>query len=124
MNKGFIALFSVIIITAILLLAAASLSFTGFSARFNILDTELKSTSDALADGCLDQAMLNVASGVDYEGEVEIGEEVCEILSVINDDEATIFTKGSYKNANTYYKATVNTDTFEFSSFEELSTYP
>ena len=39
-NKGFVALTSVVIISAILLLVATSLSLSGFYGRFNILESE------------------------------------------------------------------------------------
>lgn len=60
-NKGFIALFTVIIISAVLLLAASTLGFTNFYARFNVLDAEFKLMSSKLVDACLERARLSIA---------------------------------------------------------------
>jgi len=68
MRRGFIALMSAIIISAILLIVATTGSLTGFFERSNILDSELKERSAAAADACADQAFLLIANDPTYTG--------------------------------------------------------
>lgn len=128
-SGGFIALISVVIISFVLLLAATTLSFGGFYSRFNILDSESKEASDELADACIEHARLllsldttinNISA---YSGTASVGSDSCDYI--INTD-STIVAHGSKRDANTYYKVTVNESvaTLPITSFEELTTYP
>jgi hypothetical protein len=67
-GKGFIALMSAIIISAVLLVTVVAGGLTGFYGRSNILDGELKSRSSAAADACADQALLMIANDSTYTG--------------------------------------------------------
>jgi len=67
-EKGFIALFSVVIISFVLLLIAGTLNFMGFSSRLNILDSESKERSDELANACVESARLKIALDNTYIG--------------------------------------------------------
>lgn len=67
-TRGFIALMSAIVISAVLLIIAVTGSFTGFFGRGNILDAELKSRSAAVADACAEQAFLLIANDSAYAG--------------------------------------------------------
>lgn len=109
-NEGFIALFTVIIVSFVLLLVAITLNFSGFYGRFNILDSELKEMSDKLADACLEQARLAIAVD-DY----DLGDEV----TLSSDDGECKYTIASGGNitieavvkdrAYTYYHVEVDT---------------
>jgi len=57
---------SAIIISAILLIVAVTGSLTGFFQRSNILDSELKSRSSAVADACADHALLLIANDATF----------------------------------------------------------
>ena len=59
-NKGFVALMSAIIISVILLLIITNLSLTAFYSRSDVLDSELKDRSSALAEACVDTAILKL----------------------------------------------------------------
>ena len=67
-ERGFIALISALIISAILLIALVASNLTGFYSRFNILDSELKERSNATADACADIALLQFALDPMYAG--------------------------------------------------------
>ncbi len=126
--KGFVALFSVIIISAALMLVAVSLSFTGFYARFNIFDSELKAQSNALADGCMDVALLKLAVDSTFAGNatISVGVDSCYIFPITTTvGRATIHTRAIVRNAHTYYKLVVDTTsaTLPVVSFEELPLY-
>lgn len=127
-KRGFIALFSVIIITSILLLIAGSLSFSGFFGRLNVYDSELKKESDALAYACINHAVLEIAKNSSFsQGSptvVDIGEDLsCNLYKVENSGgEATVYSGGEMgtgRKAYTYYISTVDTSTFEITSLKE-----
>ena len=69
-ERGFIALISAIIISAILLLVIAAMGTTSFFSRFNALDAELKERSSAAADACADRALAQLAFDPGYTGGV------------------------------------------------------
>jgi hypothetical protein len=107
-EKGFIALFSVIVISTVLLLVATTLSFSGFFGRFNVLDTESKSRSDELAEACIEYATLQLANDNTFtvsDEEVEVGTEKC------NYDVASggkINSRAEVNSAHTYFYAEVD----------------
>lgn len=61
-TEGFIALISVVIISFVLLLVATTLGLKGFFSRFNILDSESKTKSAELVNGCIETARLKLAN--------------------------------------------------------------
>lgn len=66
-NRGFIALMSAVIISAVLLLVVISGGLTGFFSRSNVLDSELKSRSRGVAEACLEQALLLITNNPSYD---------------------------------------------------------
>ncbi len=61
-NKGFIALMSVIFISAILLLISVTLSTSSFYERYSILSSELKERSLGNAEACAVEGLLKIAN--------------------------------------------------------------
>jgi hypothetical protein len=125
-NKGFIALMSAIIISVILLLIATNLSFVGFYSRFNILESEMKERSSALADACVDVALIGFAQNPSYSGNtnVNIGSDTCFISLVTDDGSEKVFvTRGIFSNTYTNLKVRVDDETFEVNSVEEIPTF-
>ena len=109
-NKGFIALISAVLISVILLLIATNLSLTSFYGRSNILDSELKERSSALAEACADTALLKLANNRNYvlvaaDHNIVVGTGRCDIFSLSPNPprtgNITIITKANYNN--TYY---------------------
>lgn len=62
-NDGFVALISAMLMAAVLLTLAAGAGRASFWARFGSLDYENKKIALAAARGCVDQALLGIASG-------------------------------------------------------------
>ncbi len=122
-NEGFLALFSVVIISFILLSAAVTLNFSGFFGRFNILDSESKERSDNLANSCINQARLILVSQADFTGtgQIKLAKDSCnyEILPG-----GKIIAWAVVNNAHTYYQAKIDllTATNPLISFEECKT--
>ena len=97
-NTGFVALISAIIISAILLLATTNLSIREFYGRSNILDFELKEKSSALAEACIDTAILKLAKNPSYsprDESISVDEDTCLIKSVTGN---IINVRAAYKN--------------------------
>jgi hypothetical protein len=65
-NEGFVALMSVIVISAFLLVMIFTLGVGTFFTRINILDTESKRVSLALAESCASRAMLSLSQNPAY----------------------------------------------------------
>lgn len=83
-QRGYIALISVIIISAVLIIITFATSFGAFFARFNSLDGEFKKQSAALAEGCIDTALLQLARDPNNTATetFTIGAGVCSIVSI------------------------------------------
>ena len=68
-NKGFIALVSVLILSAVLALIMFSNSTSSFFASFDALGSEFKRVSLGLSESCVNKALLNIAQDYEYEPE-------------------------------------------------------
>ena|SRR3989338_10087446 len=110
-QKGFIALMSAIIISVVLLLMITNLSLTGFYGRFNVLDSELKERSSALAEACVDTALLRIANDPTYpyptNDPINVDGNDCIIESATG---GNISTTANYKNYITNLKIEVDSD--------------
>ena len=119
-NSGFIALMSAIIISIVLLLMITNLSLTGFYGRFNILDAELKERSSALAEACVDTALLRLANDPGYpypaNDPINVDGNDCIIESAAG---GNISVKADYKNYITKIEVEVNLSDMSINSWEE-----
>lgn len=122
-KSGFIALMSAIIISVLLLAITVSLGFAGFFTRFNILDSESKERSMALAEGCVDMAVLKLTQDPYYNPVnevVTIGGQQCTIVSLaIFGNQIIIRTQAVVNKAYTNLVVTVDDD-FAIISWQEL----
>ena len=132
-QDGFIALTSVIIISAILLILVAVVSTAGFFTRFNVLDYENKTISSALAEACVETALVNLAADpTNYPASIPVpaGKQItvdstktCRICSV---SATTIKTRAAYNKAYTNLTVVGNLDAsnFNVTSWDENLTGP
>lgn len=65
-DSGFIALITAILLGAILMTVALSISTTGFFTRGQLLDAEYKERSRSLAEACVDVALLKLTANPLY----------------------------------------------------------
>lgn len=109
-QEGFIALISVIIIFAILLVLAALIAQSSFFTRFNVLDYENKKVSASLAEACVETALVNLAKDINYQPTNAAGDIVnvdstktCKICNPIIDSgtDKVIVTRAFYNKAYT-----------------------
>lgn len=121
-NKGYIALTSIIIVSILSLTIVLSMNFSGFFNRFNILDSEFKETSFALAEACANKALLKLAQNSSYLGNenINVGFNTCSILAIENNGSQKIIkTKAQIKNAVSNLKVVINTPNFNIVSWTE-----
>jgi hypothetical protein len=130
-NKGFIALFSMIIISFVLFIVAINANYSNLFIRFNILDSLSKKTSEALAESCLEIAKLSLALDNDLSINnviVPVGKDNCDYSITENNppNYITIISHGNHNNIHTYFKsiAEINNNNILIISLEQLTNYP
>ena len=124
-QRGFIALISTLIITAVLMMALSATSTSSFFARFDALGSEFKRVSLGLSESCLNVALLRIAQNFCYDPiddldyvsgkgvKVNVGPDNCYINSVTYDTPdcnagkrvATIKTTAQYPAQNGSWSA-------------------
>jgi hypothetical protein len=110
---GFIALTSVIILSALLIIIGASLGYTSFFSRFNILDSELKQISLGLAEACAEIARVEIANNANFSvpnggRSYTVGDDgsTCTVISVAG--AYTVQAQGIYQNSYSNIEAVYN----------------
>jgi hypothetical protein len=124
--RGFIALMSAIIISAILLTATISGSLSGFYTRFNILDSEFKQRSSALADACVDVLLSKLVADSTYAGpstNYPVGSDTCSIFASTNPTGSprNFKVQGKYQNSYTNLQVAVDVSTLVVTSWQEVA---
>ena len=126
-QRGYIALMSAVVISALLIGLTFILSFTGFFARFNILDAEYKKISLGLAEACADSAVLKLAIDSTYNPVNEINDVAgrnCTIISVnlISGTQYRIRTQGMFQKSysNIEVLATRSPTNINIDSWQEI----
>lgn len=138
-QRGFIALMSVIIIGAVMTMMMFTLGTSGFFARFDTLGSENKAASQALAEGCIAAATLELAQDAAYQpvagGEcVTLGgscggadpQKVCKVCQVITSgNELAIRARALYNGSytNLAVTGTLGVNDFSVSNWSEVPTY-
>src|ERR1044072_7315133 len=79
---GYIALMSALIISVILIGFLTTLSLGGFFGRFNVLNSEFKERSAAVAEGCANAAISRMGGDVTYAGNEDLvfGGNTCHVF--------------------------------------------
>jgi len=119
-QEGYIALVSAIIISILLISITITIGMNNFFARFNVLDSESKERSSALAEACVDAVILNLANNSNYNPNNECvsvgdscpsGTNICAIVSVKKDHpsigETTIKTKAIFNKSHSNFKVVI-----------------
>ena len=126
-NQGYITLMSAIIISALLLAITVSLGFNGLFGRLNIVDSESKERSSALAQACADKEILNLAKEVSYTNPVQVGSDQCTIVSVAVDvpsvGQTTIQTQAVINKSYTDLQVIIDSSNFSIISWQECATF-
>ena len=125
---GFIALMSVIILSMVLLLVVVGASLTSFNSRFNALDAELKSRSEAAADACANQVLLQLANDISYTGNEVLTLNTidsCRIgaVSAVGGSQKTFEVQATSSTAVTNLSIVVLSSDLSTVSWQEVPTY-
>lgn len=127
-DEGFIALITAIALTLILLVVTVTLNQTGFFTRSTLLDAEYKERSSALAEACVDTALLKLAADPTYTGPdtVAVGSDSCDIISVSppGSPTRTIQTRAVFQEAATNLEVVINDSDLSVVSWNELPSFP
>ncbi len=137
-QRGFIALMTVIIVGAILMVMIFTLGASAFLNRFSTFDTENKRISLALAESCANAAMIRIAQNPSYSpvgngecvsvgGTCPAGKMVCKICEVtpVGGPNYTIYARASYNGAftNIEVDGSIVSDNFSVTRWVESPDY-
>ncbi len=129
-GAGFIALVSSIIIAVILLTAVVSLGSRGIAGRFILLDIENKQVSQALAEACVQSAVIAIVNDAEHaesDVSVPVGTKTCTIVSVTPNTpisgQSTIKAKGESRGATTNLEVVADSATANFISWQEVAAF-
>src|SRR3989338_4456617 len=119
-ERCFAALITAIILSLILIIVTVTLNRSGFFARSAILEAEYKEMSVALAEACVDIAMLHMATTPGYTVVIPIVENInsrtCTIESITG---YTIQTSADTQGSMTKLEVELNSD-LSVLSWEEV----
>lgn len=131
-RRGFAAIISVIIISAVLMASAISLSLDAFEVRMSALDAEDKVESRALAEACARKALIDAELGASETGIVTVDAaqnppETCVIRSVTRAADGSLvilahaeFPERGQRRAATDLKVTAQSPDFAVQTWQEL----
>ena len=131
---GYIALLSIVIVSAVLLIMTISVSATSVLGRVNILDYQYKQVSTALAEGCINTAILKSIHNPGYNPInelVSIGLDYCAIVSITTlGSEKVIHAQGVYPSSgnnrsytNLEARIIINQNSLAINSWSELANF-
>lgn len=123
-NNGYLAVTSAVIITAIILAIVGIVSLVAYTSRFNILGAELKERTKALAEACMDVALLQLMRNPSYAGSEIVtvsGSATCEILAVeTQGSQKIVKTRAALPGATSNIRAVVTLSPRAIVSWEEV----
>jgi hypothetical protein len=126
-QNGFIALISILIISAVLLATTLGLAQFGIANRFFILNLEQKASSKKLAEACAHIARIQTYNDPLFVRDtllnVPVGDSTCDIVSITpNGGETVIETSAQTGEAITNLSIVVDNTNGNFLSWEEMPT--
>jgi hypothetical protein len=127
MNKrGFIALLSVILISAALLLVVTSSSIATYYLRANMLDEEFKEKGSWFAKACVEETKLKLLRDSSFAGDATttIADGFCYISPISTQDTQKQFTVRSiYKNTYTNFAVVLDSRDASVVSITEVASF-
>lgn len=123
LRDGYIAMTSAIIISMLVLAIVFAISLSGYFSRSNVLTSEFKDVSLALAEGCTEKALLKYAENTSYVGNenITISGRQCSILPIeTSGSNKIIKTKAIVESVTSNIKVTFDSTDITIISWEEL----
>jgi hypothetical protein len=125
-QKGFVALITVLILSAVLMVGVVSLAQFGITARYSLLDLENKTKSENLANACVAVARIAVVNDPAFTATnkiVAVGTETCTIESVTSvSGNKRVKVSAIVRGATTNYQVDINISTGAVARFIETAT--
>ena len=126
-SKGYIAMTSVIIITALLLTVVIALNARGYFGRGIILDSQLKKISRAYAESCVDYAILRYTENPLYTGgetiNLQPGSCMIRTLAQIDANTIKIESTASFQDTYTNLRVLVTVPARIIIDWQELASF-
>jgi len=127
-QEGFIALISILILSAVLLVTTLGLAQFGIANRFFILNIEQKSASNRLAEACVHVARIKTYNDptetITSAVSVPVADSTCTIIALTPvGSNTTIKAKGQSGDAVTNLVVVVDNTTGDFTSWTEVSSF-
>jgi len=123
-TSGFIALISILIVSAVLLATTLGLAQFGLANRFFIMHLEQKAASEKLAEGCVQMARIKVYNDPSYtvsSRDIDIADKTCTIHSITNSGSAsTIKVRAMEGESISNLCVVVNNTNGSFTSWKEV----
>ncbi len=122
---GYIALISTLIISAVIILLVASIGQVSFIGRAGTAAAHFKEKSRALAEACVNTALLKLAASSSYAGgeTITVASDTCDILSIVSSSTRIISAQAIFQNSYTNYKVTIPSSSVSISGWEEVKTF-
>ena len=128
--RGFVALVSVVIISAMIAILVFTLGAVSFLVRFDEIDAASKEQSEHLAANCVREALVRIAQDPDYAPEAagdcisagntcSEGPYACRICAVSVGFPKHIIARAVFRHAYTTYRVTIE-DTLAITRWQEI----
>lgn len=125
-QRGYIALMSAFIISAVIILLVLTFGQVSFLNRANISSTQFKEKSRALASACVNTALLKLVDNSSYAGgeTISVASDTCDIVSVVSSSTGRIISaQGEFQKSFTNFMVTVDSDVVDIISWEEVKKF-
>lgn len=125
-KSGYIGVLSALIISAVIVVIITAIGQVSFLNRIAVSDVHLKGKSRALAEACVDTALLKLVSNSSYAGNetINVASDTCKIISVVSSSTGRIISaQGKFLGAVTDIRATVANNTVSVLGWEEVKSF-
>lgn len=125
-SAGYIALTSAIITSILIMIIVFALGGAAILNRSDILDATHKEGSLALAEACVEVALLKLAENPNYLGNetLVVGEDQCQILLLeTQGNEKIIKTEANLGGAVSHIKVSAESQNLDINSWEEVVSF-
>lgn len=125
-TRGYIALMSALMISGIIVIIILTLGQISFLNRINISDTHFKNKSRALAEACVNTALLDLAATSSYAGNetITVASDTCKIFPITASGTLRIISaQGAFENSFTNYKVAIPSSSVSIVSWEEVQSF-
>lgn len=125
-SAGYVGIISALIISAIIIIVIMTVGQVSFLSRVAISDTHLKGKSRALAEACVDYALLRLTSNASYAGNetITVASDTCRVVSIVASSTGRVISaQGKFQSAVTDIQAIVASATVSIVGWKEVRSF-